>query len=176
MKKFNTPKVTYIPDRGQTSTGEELANPFTFVPADGGGYALVVDTEINVENLEVALGEGLAQDDTLQASNVLLQSIFAQLSAIEADLEDIKANVIEGAKIAEILDETDLVGSSLTLAAIPEYVRILNTDTNDAVFTINNISIPVPSGATLETGIDTTNGSTTVIVAGSTQFYFQRLV
>lgn len=82
---------------------------------------------------------------------------------------------VSGSKVAEALDETDLVTGDLTLAAAPEFVRIYNTDgTNDGVFTVNGIALAVPAGTALETGVAGT-ASTTVTVTGSTSFIFHRL-
>ena len=80
-----------------------------------------------------------------------------------------------GGQVVEALDESDLSGGDLTLAAEPESVRIYNTDTaNDGVFTVNGIALAVPAGVSLETGVAGT-ASVTVSVTGSTTFIFHRL-
>ena len=82
---------------------------------------------------------------------------------------------ITGSKVVEALDESDLSGGDLTLAAEPESVRIYNTDTaNNGVFTVNGIALAVPAGVSLETGVAGT-ASVTVSVTGSTAFIFHRL-
>ena len=82
---------------------------------------------------------------------------------------------VSGSKVVEALDESDLSGGDLTLAAEPESVRIYNTDTaNNGVFTVNGIALAVPAGVSLETGVAGT-ASVTVSVAGSTTFVFHRL-
>ena len=82
---------------------------------------------------------------------------------------------VSGSKVVEVLDESDLSGGDLTLAAEPESVRIYNTDTaNDGVFTVNGIPLAVPAGVSLETGVAGT-ASVTVSVTGSTTFVFHRL-
>ena len=82
---------------------------------------------------------------------------------------------VSGSKVVEVLDESDLSGGDLTLAAEPESVRIYNTDTaNDGVFTVNGIALAVPAGVSLETGVAGT-ASVTVSVTGSTTFVFHRL-
>jgi hypothetical protein len=82
---------------------------------------------------------------------------------------------VSGSTVVEALDESDLSGGDLTLAAEPESVRIYNTDTvNDGVFTVNGIALAVPAGVSLETGVAGT-ASVTVSVTGSTTFVFHRL-
>lgn len=83
---------------------------------------------------------------------------------------------ITGTRVAEVLDETNLSGTTLTLQVAPIAVRILNEDTtNSGTFTVNGLPLVVPAGASLETGVEGTP-SITVTVSGSTSFQFQRLV
>jgi hypothetical protein len=161
VRRYSIPKRFVGIKRG---TSELIADPFTFTPVNPSdvteGYKLVVDAEISIGTLE--LGENLAQETTLQETNEILN--------------DIESATLEGKRIIEVLSDTDLVMGVLTLSQIPKYFRILNTGDEDLVFAINGIQVPVPFGFALESGIDTTNGSASVNVTGSSTFYFQRMI